>query len=220
MSQKQEPGGEKETGRLESFSDGVFAVAITLLVVDLKVPLVDVKTASPSLGLALALLGQWPSYLTFVTSFATILIMWVNHHTIFKLIQRTDTHFLFVNGFLLLLVTSVPFPTALVAQYLTTPAAKTACAVYAGVFVLINMAYNALWWSASSHQRLLKASVSRVQVQKLTRNYALGFPLYLLAVLLAFWNASVSLGICFILWILWMVTGYEKSPSMSNRSVQ
>jgi len=210
MSQKQEPGGEKETGRLESFSDGVFAVAITLLVVDLKVPLVDVKTASPSLGLALALLGQWPSYLTFVTSFATILIMWVNHHTIFKSIQRTETHFLFVNGFLLLLVTSVPFPTALVAQYLTTPAAKTACALYAGVFVLINMAYNALWWLASSHQRLLKSSVSPAQVHKLTRNYALGFPLYLLAALLAFWNAYVSLGICFVLWIFWMVTGYEK----------
>jgi uncharacterized membrane protein len=210
MSQKQETGGEKETGRLESFSDGVFAVAITLLVIDLKVPQVDVNAASPSLGLAQALLEQWPSYLTFVTSFATILIMWVNHHTLFKLIQRTDTHFLFINGFLLLLVTSVPFPTALVSQYLTTPAAKVACAVYAGVFVIINIAYNLLWWSASSNQRLLKSSVSQAQVQKLTRNYALGFPLYLLAMLLAFWNAYVSLGLCSFLWMFWVVTGYEK----------
>lgn len=210
MIQKKETDGEKETGRLESFSDGVFSVAITLLVVDLKVPLVDVKTASSSLKLAHALLGQWPSYLAFVTSFATILIMWVNHHSMFKLIQRTDTHFLFINGFLLLLTTSVPFPTALVSEYLTTPAATIACAVYAGVFVMINIAYNMLWWSASSHQRLLKSSVSRAQVQKLTRNYALGFPLYLLAMLLAFWNAYVSLGICSFLWIFWMVTGYEK----------
>src|SRR5215469_15319319 len=98
MSQRQDSGAEKETGRLESFSDGVFAVAITLLVIDLKVPVVDVNAASPAQVLAQALLGQWPSYLAFVISFATILIMWVNHHTIFKLIWRTDTHFLFVNG--------------------------------------------------------------------------------------------------------------------------
>src|SRR5690349_4976311 len=126
MIQKPEKGREKETGRLESFSDGVFAVAITLLVIDLKVPQVDVNAASPSLELARALLKQWPSYLTFVTSFATILIMWVNHHNLFKLIQRTDTHFLFINGLLLLLVTSVPFPTALVSQYLTSSAASVA----------------------------------------------------------------------------------------------
>ena len=83
MRQRRDTGEEKETGRLEAFSDGVFAVAITLLVVDLKVPLTDLKTAS---SLALALLRQWPSYLAFVTSFATILIMWVNHHAIFWMV--------------------------------------------------------------------------------------------------------------------------------------
>src|SRR6266516_2391107 len=131
-----------------SLSDGVFAVAITLLVFNLQVPHLPAGAISvPALGSAL--FAQWPSYLTFMTSFATILIMWVSHHGIFKLVYKSDTPFLFANGFLLLLVTVVPFPTSLVAQYLTTPAAAVACAVYSGVFVVINVAYNLLWWSVA-----------------------------------------------------------------------
>ena len=202
---------EKQTGRLESFSDGVFAVAITLLVFNLQVPHLPTGAISvPALGSAL--FKQWPSYLTFMTSFATILIMWASHHGIFKLVYRADTPFLFANGLLLLLVTVVPFPTSLVAQYLSTPAAALVCAVYAGVFVVINVAYNLLWWAAL-RQRLLHPSVTPRQVKRLTRNFLLGFPVYLLATLLAFWNPYVSLGLCSCLWIFWAFTFYEGSPS-------
>ena len=121
---------EKETGRIEAFSDGVFAIAITLLVLELKVPHLA-GDAEPG-ALAAALLKQWPSYLAFVTSFFTILIMWANHHAIFNLVHKTDAEFLFANGFLLLLVTVVPFPTALLAEYLIKPGAPVAAAVYAG----------------------------------------------------------------------------------------
>src|SRR5882672_2129896 len=94
-----------ETGRIEAFSDGVFAIAITLLVLDLKVPraLQDGRTLASSLG------AMWPSYLAFVTSFATILIMWINHHRMFTLIGRADDRVMFYNGLLLLGVTVVPF---------------------------------------------------------------------------------------------------------------
>ena len=137
--------GRKETGRIEAFSDGVFAVAITLLVFNLKVPQIEVGGDTNAVrDLGSALLSQWPSYLAFVTSFATILIMWVSHHSIFKMVYKSDSPFLFANGLLLMLVTVVPFPTALVAAYLTNPAAAMACAVYAGLFVLINIAYNLL----------------------------------------------------------------------------
>jgi TMEM175 potassium channel family protein len=210
MSSEQRAGTvEKETGRLESFSDGVFAVAITLLVFDLQVP----QGASSVRQLGTALLGHWPSYLTFVTSFATILIMWLSHHGLFKLIYRADTPFLFANGLLLLLVTIVPFPTSLVAQYLGTPAAPLACAVYAGVFVVINLAYNLLWWAAVRERRLLHPSVTPRQVRRLTRNILLGLPAYGLSTLLAFWNPYVSLGLCSCLWIFWAFTFYERSPS-------
>ena len=146
--------GRKETGRIEAFSDGVFAVAITLLVFNLKVPQIAVGDTNAVRDLGSALLSQWPSYLAFVTSFATILIMWVSHHSIFKMVYKSDSPFLFANGLLLMLVTVVPFPTALVAAYLTDPAAAMACAVYAGLFVLINIAYNLLWWTASHNRSL------------------------------------------------------------------
>ena len=203
---------EKETGRLESFSDGVFAVAITLLVFNLQVPHLPAGAISV-LALGSALFNQWPSYLTFTTSFATIFIMWASHHGIFKLVYKADTPFLFANGLLLLLVTVVPFPTSLVAQYLITPAAPLACAIYAGVFVVINVAYNLLWWAAVRQRRLLHPAVTPLQVKRLTRNILLGFPVYLLATLLAFWNPYVSLGLCSCLWIFWAFAFYERGPS-------
>ncbi len=203
---------EKQTGRLESFSDGVFAVAITLLVFNLQVPHLPAGAISvPALGSAV--LKQWPSYLTFITSFATILIMWASHHGLFKLVYQADTPFLFANGLLLLLVTVVPFPTSLVAQYLITPAAALVCAVYAGVFVVINVAYNLLWWAAMRQRCLLHPAVTPRQVKRLTRRILLGLPVYLLATLLAFWNPYVSLGLCSCLWIFWAFAFYERSPS-------
>ena len=107
---------EKETGRVEAFSDGVFAVAITLLAFNLQVPKLG-DAATPG-QLALALARQWPSYIGFVTSFFTVLIMWVNHHGVFRLIQKTNARLLFVNGYLLMMTTAVPFSTSLVTQYL------------------------------------------------------------------------------------------------------
>jgi len=200
---------EKETGRLESFSDGVFAVAITLLVLNLIVPELAAPTAA---SLATALAKEWTAYLAFVTSFGTILIMWVNHHAIFRTVRRADTPFIFAKGFLLLIVTVVPFATALVARYLSTPAAPTACAVYAGCFTVGNLAYNLLWWSIAHERRLLHPHVPQARVDRLTASFLSGFPVYLGAMVLAlFWNAYASLGVCFCLWIVWAITGYERT---------
>jgi uncharacterized membrane protein len=215
---EQETAPEKETGRLEAFSDGIFAVAITFLVFDLKVP-PFVATTTP-MGLALLLFSQWPSYFVFFISFATILIMWISHHSMFKLIHKSSTLFMFANGFLLMLVTIVPFSTAVVAEYLTSSAAATACAVYAGLFMIINIAYNLLWWSAAYHHHLLKSNVAPSLIKDRTRNYLLGFPSYLLAVLLAFWNPAISIGICSILWLFWAFNSYEKGPSQKPKNAE
>ena len=205
--------GRKETGRIEAFSDGVFAVAITLLVFNLKVPQIAVGDTHAVSNLGSALWSQWPSYLAFVTSFATILIMWVSHHSIFKMVYKSDSPFLFANGLLLMLVTVVPFPTSLVSAYLTTPAAAMACAVYAGIFVLINIAYNLLWWTASHKRTLLNPDVSDTQVKILARNMYFGFPVYLLATLLAFLNPYLTIAICTIMWIYWTFTFFERSST-------
>jgi uncharacterized membrane protein len=211
IEEQQEAHGEKETSRLEAFSDGVFAVAITLLIFSLQVPpLASIHTSKDLVGKLLLL---WPSYLAFFISFATILIMWISHHSMFKLIDKSDTSFMFANGFLLLLVTIVPFPTQLVAIYLTTPAAGVACAIYAGLFMIINLAYNLLWWLAVHQYHLLKDHVSPVLIKIRSRNYALGVPCYLLALVLSFWNPAVSMGICSVLWLFWAFTTYERKPA-------
>ncbi len=117
---------EKETARVEAFSDGVFAIAITLLVLEFKVPHLPQEASSGELFHAL--LKLWPSTVAFLGSFAAILIMWINHHGLFRLIHKTDSRFLFANGFMLLMVTFVPFPTAVLAEYLGRPGERVAAA--------------------------------------------------------------------------------------------
>src|SRR6188508_1713412 len=127
----------KQTGRVEAFSDGVFAIAITLLILEIRVPPHD-ETAET--GLLEPLVHLWPSYFAFFMSFAVILVMWVNHHRIFTFVQRIDDAFLYWNGLLLLLVTAVPFPTALLAEHLMGPDARVAAAVYSGMGLAIALA--------------------------------------------------------------------------------
>ncbi len=196
---------DKETGRLEAFSDGVFSIAMTLLALELKVPAVP---AEPTTRKLLAALGQqWPSYFAFVTSFFTVLIMWVNHHGIFRLVRRIDSTLLFANGFLLLLVTAVPFPTALVAAYLRTPAGGGACALYGAMFVLISTSYGLLLLAAGRADGRLLAPGSLPEVRQRVRDcFFVGLPLYLLATALSPLSRWAGLGICSALWVFWTVS--------------
>jgi len=192
---------EKETGRLEAFSDGVFAIAITLLALELKVP-------HGSNHLAKELLAAWPSYFAFITSFFTVLIMWVHHHLIFRLVRRVDVRLLFANGFLLMLVTVVPVPTVVVAEYLTTPEAPAACALYAGVFVGIAVAFYLLLMAAF-REPTLDPKASPVTVARLRRDYRWGPPLYLTAAIAAPFSPWTAMAVCSGLWIFWAVTTRE-----------
>lgn len=157
-------------------------------------------------ALAAALGRQWPAYAALVLSFATVVIMWLNHHTLFGLVRTSDPAFLVANGAVLLLVAVVPLPTELVTAYLDTPAAPLAAATYAGTFLAVTVAYNLLWLAAAHRGRLLKPATPASYARTLTRNYLVGLPLYLAATLLAFWSAYLSLGICAFLWIFWALT--------------
>ena len=198
---------EKETGRLEAFSDGVFAIAMTLLALELKVPHFgagDNMTGKLIAGLD----GQWPSYFAFLTSFFTVLIMWVHHHAIFRLVKGADVTLLFANGFLLMLVTVVPFPTAVVAEYLRTPAAGAACTFYAGFFVLIGVAFMVLLWAAF-RPSVVDRDASPARIARLRKSYRLGPPLYLAATVAAPFSPWLAMGICTALWIVWAATTRE-----------
>jgi len=206
---KSERDTEKETGRLEAFSDGVFAVAITILVFDLlKVPQAAPGQVFSPGDLANALGTQWPAYLTFALSFVTILIMWMNHHSMFRMVHKVSAPFMLANGLLLLLVTAVPFPTALLGDYLTEPAASTAAVVYSGVFVLISVAYNLVWWAARQGH-LLRPDTTAEQVQQRARLNFIGIPAYLLALLCAFAFPVLSVGICGALWCFWVFASFK-----------
>ena len=208
IEESQRTHGEKETGRLEAFSDGVFAVAITLLVFSLQVPTLDKPYTSGHL--INLLLMRWPSYLAFCISFSTILIMWISHYSMFKLIAKADTFFMFTNGLLLLLVTVVPFPTQLLATYLLSAVAAMVCAIYAGLFLTINLVFNLLWWLAAYQSHLLKKNISPTLIRTRSRNYASGVPCYLVALVLAFWSPATSIGICSVLWLFWAFTTYDR----------
>ena len=187
----------KETGRLEAFSDGVFSIAITLLVLDIKVPRApDLMGRSTLSG---ALLRQWPTYVAYALSFVTALIMWTNHHKLFRHIRRSNHTFLIINGMLLMLVTLVPFPTALLAEHVSHRGATTATAIYSGMFVVIAVLFNVLWHYASHRGRLLARGHDPEAVAFITRQYRLGPILYFVAFLLAFVYVPASVGLCALL---------------------
>lgn len=184
----------KDTSRVEAFSDGVFAIAITLLVLDVKVP--RGEGLGESGALIDALLKQWPSYVGFVASFLTILVMWVNHHNLMKVIKRSDHIFLLLNGLLLMWITLVPFPTSLISEYMLQPDAWVAAAVASGLSFLIAVSYNLLWFYAVGGGRLLDYGSDMNLAGSITRRYIFGPLIYLVSFVMAFINAPVSI----VLW--------------------
>jgi uncharacterized membrane protein len=188
------------TRRIEAFSDAVFAIAITLLALNLQVPVLT--TATPE-ALAAELAAKWPTYLSFLLSFVTLLIAWVYHHRLLEAVKHAGTGLLFTNGILLLIVSAVPFPTALLGAYLTTPAASVASAIYAGYIGVLNFSYNLLWWVVVRHQRSAHREGWRPPTSWIL-SY-LGFPCYVVAVGIAFWSPVATLVICGALWVVWTI---------------
>ena len=139
------------TGRLEAFSDGVFAIAITLLVIELRPPVVEGSE------LAGALWDLWPSYFAYFVSFVTIGVFWLNHHRVFTQVRAVDGPLLLLNLHLLLWVALIPFPTAVVADYLADggAGARTALVLYSAVFFLAGMAFGLLFGWITRDSRLL-----------------------------------------------------------------
>src|SRR5256886_6710361 len=134
-----ESRGAKDTARTEAFSDGVFAFAITLLVLNLHDPSTDPTSLSEGL------IKEAPFFFAMVTSFITILVMWLNHHNMFSHIDRVDRRLMLRNGILLLFVVLTPFTTSIVAAHMMLPDAGTAAALYSGNFLFIAIAWNAVW---------------------------------------------------------------------------
>ena len=186
-----------DTGRIEAFSDGVFAIAITLLVLDLRLPEDTTDFSNAQLFTALTRLG--PTYLAFFITFAFTGIMWINHHRLFTHITRADTWLQVFNLALLLGVTLLPFPTAVLADHLGHPAETLAAGVYNGLFVLIAVVFNLLWRYAATNNHLLDPQADRAAVRRISRQYLFGPTLYLAAFLLGLVNVPLSLLVSLLL---------------------
>ena len=192
-----------ETGRIEAFSDGVFAIAITLLVLDLRLPEDTTEVSNTELLAVLARLG--PTYLAFFITFAFIGIMWINHHRLFTHIARSDTWLQVFNLALLLGVVLLPFPTIVLADHLGHPAEIAAAAIYNGLFVLIALVFNLLWRYASTNNHLLDPDADRAAVRRLQQQYLFGPALYLVAFLLGLVNVPLSLLLSLLLALFFAV---------------
>jgi uncharacterized membrane protein len=178
--------------RLEAFSDVVFAIAITLLVLEIDVP------EAAEGGLWSALVHQWPSYAAYLISFAVIGIIWVNHHRATHPVARVDTTLLFLTLLLLLFVAVLPFPTALLAEYILHPTnAPVAAAVYSSTMLGMALAFNLQWRWISRSDQLLYPHVDPATV-RVTARGSVGLFVYAGTVGLSFvsplWTLAVHGG--------------------------
>jgi uncharacterized membrane protein len=177
------------TGRLEAFSDGVFAIAATLLVLEF--------TVSSGRDLGDQLLDLWPSYLAYATSFLTIGIIWMNHHFCVEQIARANRTLMFLNLLLLLTVAFLPFPTRLVAQYLQGAGERPAVYAYDATFVLMAAIYTVWWRYASTGRRLIADTIPDSAVRAITRAFNPGVPMYGAVFLVAIWSPLASVALTF-----------------------
>jgi uncharacterized membrane protein len=169
------------TTRLETFADGVFAIAATLLILN-----VDSQIREGSSAIGHQLVEIWPSYIGYAVSFVTIGIIWSNHHTVMAQLSRVSRTFLMLNVFLLMCVAFLPFPTRLVAENLRDRSElRPAALAYGGTMVAMAVCYLSLWLYAIKGRRLLKDDSDPRTVSGITRSYLPGAPIYLTATLIA-----------------------------------
>ena len=198
------------TNRAEAFSDGVFAIAATLLVLELKIPHVE-----PG-GLSEALLEGWPSYATYVVSFLTIGIIWVNHHAVMDRIKSVNRPLLFLNLVFLMSVAVIPFPTALLADYLRAGHdERLAAAVYGATMAVMGISFGLIWAYAVLSDDLLHQGIDPDLARRSLLIFAAGNPLYLLAIGVSLLSAEAALAIYALLALFYL---FDVLPPLEEQS--
>jgi TMEM175 potassium channel family protein len=175
------------TARLETFADGVFAIAATLLILNVEVP----ELAGRSLTHELVKL--WPAYVGYAVSFLTIGIIWVNHHTVLRQLRGIDRTFLFINVFFLLCIAFIPFPTRLLATYVRTDNGEAAAFAYGITLTVTAIFFNLMWrYAIGAGGRLLRPDADRRVVDGITRSYRPGVPMYAGATVVGVFQAEIG----------------------------
>jgi TMEM175 potassium channel family protein len=192
--------------RLEAFSDGVFAVAITLLVIEIAVPTGE--------DLWHQLKEEWPSFASFFVSFWVIGIIWVNHHGVLDHLKRADRGVLYLNLLLMMTVVFIPFSTALLAEHLKSGAdEEVAAVVYSAAFTAMGLAFGSLWTYITRHRAALGVELSDDEVRRTNVVFLIGNPVYAIALVVAFISPAAVLVINGAVAIYYMVVGM-RSPDL------
>lgn len=184
------PVEKRPASRIDAFSDGVFSIAITLLAFQLLVP--SLQTTETAGGLVTALLAQWPAYVAFITSFLTILIIWVNHHRMLEMVAVIDHTLMILNGLLLLGVSVIPFTAHLLDTYLMHPDAPIAAFVYSGWLLVMALTFQGVWYYAV-RRGLLHPGIAPGVIASINRAYPVTAGLYALATAMALVSVPVSI---------------------------
>jgi uncharacterized membrane protein len=192
---------QKDTLRIETFSDGIFCVAITLLAIEIGV---EANERSTNQELLHALISKWPICLAYVISFINVLLAWIGHHSLFKNLRNTDGFVMTSNGLLLMLVALVPFPTKTLGLYFQTGAFKTAVIFYTAYFVLISFAFRLLWYAVSRNRDLLVHGLSISAIKNITKNENVGLVCNSCIFLVSFVNPWAALVLSFCMWAYWI----------------
>jgi len=190
--------------RLEAFCDAVFAIALTLLIIDVKIPSTDKIHNTHDFWLALGHIS--PNIYAFLLSFTVILITWVNHHASLKLVHKSSASFIYSNGLLLLTVVFVPFPTSLMGEFILTDYAGPAVFLYNAVLAIQGLSWIFLCGSAIKNH-LTKNEKSKIQMQVSRRNGYFAFTIYALFALLALWFPLTIAVVSTLTWIFWLIFG-------------
>ena len=175
--------------RLEALSDGIFAFAMTLLVLDVKIP--KLPQAAVNAGLLVpTLLVLWPKFLSYITSFIVLGVFWIGHHGYSHFLKRTDRWFLWLNLFFLMFVVFVPFSTDLLGDY---PKQKVAVIIYGCNIMALGLTLYLQWWYATHKHRLVGRDLEKELVRRGKGRILYGILLYTCAILAAFLNPTLSL---------------------------
>ena len=197
-------------GRVEAFSDGVFAVAITLLIFNIQI-----DKGAPG-GLLAALLAAWPKYAAYVASFLTIGVMWINHHGLFERIARINRALTFLNLLLLMAIVFLPFSTAQLGSNILVPGdANTAASFYALNAVVIAIFFSAVWTYALTHPDLLADNVDRQAAMRSWPRFSVGLVAYLVCVPIGQLSPIAVVIICAALAVYYM---FERLPDITRQS--
>ena len=206
MMEKNRLNMEVNTQRLEAFSDGVFAIAITLLILEIKIPHhEDIEKYG---SLSRYLLNLWPSIFAYVFSFVIIGIYWANHHHLFKLFRKTDHTFNMINVMFLMAISFLPYPTAILGDYITDPSeGKDAVSFYAIGITLPSLFWLTMWLYAIHKGRLIDQKLKPEFVKALTKIFIVSNVIYISAIVVSFFSRNFALAMVIIMTLI-----YLKSP--------